>query len=440
MSIFSWFGFGSKPSVKKSHEDSRPPGDSKTGTANPPSKKLLLQFTTRDTQNKVGHEFGAPLAIKYSNGTTSDMLPLPQVSKAVSDFVMDHGIRKILLMVHGFNTDETNFDQICTKYSQEVYEDGVGVIGFFWCGPFGVGKDSQRYFSDKIVAAASMYWLGWVAERFRSTFEEAFSPVILYATSAENAVHSAWSLYYLLIAIANHRPGYKPPELYILAHSMGTRLTVEALRMIVHDRSYTFTFIKNVAPHLAPLLAPPGEILSSGDDLSRSRDSSNSDLTISAAENPEETREGVKHLYNVLDQMIPPNFLKCLIIKEGDLDVDTFMRYMKYNLDRLEQKNFYQVAVYHRPDDQALAYSSAIHGLSVGSKAEVGYTRIGDATRIAQVRDQYISAKLTDWGIDAKQYQADPSDVMVGEHLNHSYWFDANFIASIKKIVTSGKK
>ena len=157
--------------------------------------------------------------------------------------------------------------------------------------------------------------LGWIYSNWIP--EAIFKPIILYSSSAEKPSFTARSLYYILIALCEHKDENNDIKIHILAHSMGTRIVMEALKILAHDTS----FFKRICS------------------------CTKTDLKL----------DHVAARY--------PKMISSVILKQGDMDITVFRQIWTYFRRRTFAftRNLF---VFYRNDDNALKLSSVIHGYS----------------------------------------------------------------------------
>ena len=196
-----------------------------------------------------------------------------------------------------------------------------------------------------------------------------------YASTSELAMDESHSLYYVLIAILCGTD----LKLTILAHSLGTRVLLGALREIAHDHTLTSAGTLNFFGDSArPVM-----------------------------------------MANLQD-------IDAIVFKEGDRDYNLFL----HNLQYLRQRGL-NASIYSFGDksDGALKGSALLHGTVNG--APVG-------KRLGQIDTQ--TKELSDLKVIVHSHsnatKFDPGDRTAGFQLRHSYFSDdVEFQPALKKIL-----
>jgi esterase/lipase superfamily enzyme len=270
------------------------------------SNCLLISIEPEASTEIYGQRHAAPLFVG------NDEKNLDTIKTTLKDHVKAH--KKILLLTHGFNVQRADFLATCDHYAERLEEDDVAVIGFYWNCPTTCTTDSVCRFRKVLCQQLKSYYVGFIANWIP---EAIFRPIILYSSSAEKSSFTARSLYYILIALCEHKDANNDVQIHLLAHSMGTRIVMEALKILAHDASFN----NRILEHFQGCT--------------------------------EATKEHVAARF--------PNMISSITLKQGDMDVNVFRQIWTYFRHRTFEftRNLF---VFYRNDDNALKLSSAIHG------------------------------------------------------------------------------
>ena len=263
-------------------------------------------FTTVSTQGGPRYpSFSAPVF----DGEME--LKLDDLKKAVKDLTV--GYKKVMILTHGFNTTFTKFTKLVETYCK-LYKD-VFIMALYWDCPTTVSQDTQDYFKEKLHTVT----FAWVAKYLWSRYSTKICLPALYAQSSEMASWKARSLYYLFLAVSDAQDSNNF-SCFLVAHSLGVRIVLEALKLLVHDSSI---FLIEAQQCKNPVISE----------------------------------------YLQKASRLPDDLFKRLIFKQGDCDTMLFNELMSYFTWRKIpiSKN---TRIFYRKDDKALKLSQAIHGHS----------------------------------------------------------------------------
>jgi len=201
-----------------------------------------------------------------------------------------------------------------------------------------------------------------------------------YASTSELAMDESHTLYYVLLAILSGTN----LKLTIIAHSLGTRVLLGALKEIAHDHSLTnIDSLQNLSQNDKPVF------------LAKLED------------------------------------IDAIVFKEGDRDYHLFLQNLRYLRERGLEAPVYSFA---DKADGALQGSALLHGTPKG--APVG-------KRLGQVDTQ--TEELSNLKVIVKSHSTadkfDPGDMTAGFQLRHSYFADDEmFQPALRKILEGDLK